>query len=279
MPAAGRRCRSPHPQILNSEILNTYRAFRIGKVIATCLSMRIARRDTICTTGIFHKMWRGHNREHVLESNAEKAAYLEALNDTYKKDISTSIEFHSFVLMGNHVHESGRLIRCKKGKLEKPLKLFGNWMRNANSRFGAGYNRRHDRQGKVAYDRPKTKEAKEGIDMLRVMFYGDSNPVRAGMVSRPSKYRYSTYRFYALGEKNRFTENITPPPEYMELGDTPEKRQRRYRQMCDIYMRKEGLIDDTPDEQVNEPHTVATMDSDSSTSSNQPKSRGDPLNI
>ena len=36
--------------------------------------MRQARRDTIRTTGIFHKMWRGHNRERVLESDEDKNA-------------------------------------------------------------------------------------------------------------------------------------------------------------------------------------------------------------
>jgi putative transposase len=191
-------------------------------------------------------MWRGHNREHVLESNDEKNAYLDCLLLTLNEKISPLVAWHSYCLMGNHAHETGRLNLEKRG--DDCIQTLGNWMRNAHSRFGQGYNRRHQRQGKVAYDRPKTKEVDAKGGLLEVMFYGDANPVKAGMVSHPSRYPYSSYQFYANGKKNRFTEKLTPPLEYLALGRSNSERQRRYRQLCDAYLREHGLISDRPSE-------------------------------
>jgi len=153
--------------------------------------------------------------------------------------------------MGNHTHETGgiQLGENKKSYL-CGIRELGNWMRRAHSRFGARYNRRHNRQGKVAYDRPKTSEIENEHQVLRVMFYGDVNPVRAGMVSHPSKYAFSSYKYYACGEKSIYAQHLTPPRGYLKLGKTSEARQRRYRQLCDEYMREAGLIADSPSEEM-----------------------------
>ncbi len=46
------------------------------------LPTRIASRYAIRDSGIFHKMWRGHNREHVLASRTDKLSYLNDLRIT-----------------------------------------------------------------------------------------------------------------------------------------------------------------------------------------------------
>ena len=113
----------------------------------------------------------------------------------------------------NHTHETGgiQLGENKKSYL-CGIRELGNWMRRAHSRFGAGYNRRHNRQGKVAYDRPKTSEIENDQQVLRVMFYGDVNPVRAGMVSHPSKYGFSSYKYYACGKRGNNRQKTTNNP-------------------------------------------------------------------
>ncbi|MCP4599376.1 MAG: hypothetical protein GY847_02380 [Proteobacteria bacterium] len=210
-------------------------------------SMRKPRRDSISCTGIIHKMWRGHNREHVLETDLDKNAYLHHLGDTYTDKIKKIVKWHSYCLMGNHSHEGNTItgIDNQRG-LKKGIKYLGNWMRNGHSRFGLEYNRQHNRQGKVAYDRPKTVEVKDESSFLKVMFYGDANPVRAGLTAHPSRYRHSSYKFYAYGKCNEHTVNLTPPPAYIALGSTPEQRQKKYRSLCDRYLREEGLINDKP---------------------------------
>ncbi|MCP4604250.1 MAG: hypothetical protein GY847_27630 [Proteobacteria bacterium] len=237
--------------------------------------MRRARRDSIGVTGIVHKMWRGHNREHVLETDVEKAAYLRHLGDTFTDEIKKQVQWYSYCLMGNHTHEGNRILGVNsKFGLKTGIQALGNWMRNGHSRFGAEYNRRHERQGKVAYDRPKTIEVKNEESVLRVMFYGDANPVRAGLVSHPSRYRHSSYRFYAYGEASEHTVHMTPPPAYLALGDTPEKRQKQYRSLCDRYLRVEGLIDDTPPE--HQSGGIAIKGTNSQNEEIPQRARGDP---
>ena len=209
--------------------------------------MRKPRLETISTTGTFHKMWRGHNRERVFADDVDKRAYLNDLARCLTEDLRRLLVWHAYCLMDNHTHENGQLEPDAQGDLTEAIRALGDWMRNAHSRFGQQYNRRHDRQGKVAYDRPKTTEVKDTIaDRQRAIFYADVNPVRAGMVKHPSQYRFSSYRFYAFGEADELTRHLTPPDWYVELGQTPEVRQMWYRRLCDAYMRELGLIDDAP---------------------------------
>jgi putative transposase len=194
-------------------------------------------------------MWKGHNGEHVLRSPLDKARYLKHLSDTYTGEIRKNIHWHAFCVMGNHTHEIGRVLTGPDSEnLDNGVKLLGDWMRNAHSRFGAEYNRRNNRYGKVAYDRPKTVPIDSHASMLAVMFYLDANPVRAGLVRHPSRYRHSSYRFYAYGERNELTRDLVPPDAYLSLGRTARERQRNYRRLCDEYLRLNDLLDDGPPE-------------------------------
>ena len=233
--------------------------------------MRIPRRYTIKDSGIFHKMWRGHNREHVLASHTDKSSYLNSLRITLTAAIAAYVVWHSYCLMGNHAHETGRLLL--KGRMRRCLKALGDWMRNAHSRFGMAYNRRNRRQGKVAYDRPKTKEIDAKGGLLRVMFYGDANPVAVGMVSHPSRYPYSSYRYYAYGKGDEITEALTPPPEYVALGSTPVERQKKYRELCDAYLREVGLLNDMPPGDAD----LAAIESEDVEAKIAASIRGDPI--
>ena len=212
--------------------------------------MRVPRILTLSVTGVFHKMWRGHNREYVFADDFEKHKYLGSLVDTYTPNFKNLIQFHSYCLMGNHTHEVGRVLAELTEGFKPAVKALGNWMRNGHSRFGFGYNLRHHRQGKVAYDRPKTTEIKNEFEVLKTMFYCDANPVRAGIVAHPSHYKHSSYRFYAFGEKNKYTGHLTPPTGYLAMGKSAPERRKRYRQLCDLYLRQQGLICDRPEEDV-----------------------------
>jgi putative transposase len=194
-------------------------------------------------------MWHGHNREFILGADSEKHAYLSALCKSFTDAFKETIHFHGYCLMGTHSHEVGRVLQ-NQNSLRDGVKTLGDWMRNAHSRFGTGYNLRHNRRGKVAYDRPKTEEIKNEWDVLRELFYADANPVRAKMVSHPSHYRHSSYRFYAEGKSDEFTKHLTPPPAYLALGKTPAARRAKYRSLCDAYLRAAGLLNDKPNEEV-----------------------------
>ena len=210
-------------------------------------------------TGIFHKTWRGHNREFVLDESLEKCEYLSRLAAAINDETRQKVKWHSFCLMGNHTHEAGSVVFDEnEGNFISGIKELGNWMRRGHASFGAGYNARHNRQGKVAYDRPATREVQDDTHLLKVMFYGDANPVRAGMVSHPSKYPFSTWHFYAYGKKSQHTKHLTAPKAYLALGKTPKARQKKYRSLCDAYLRAAGLINDQGTSEMESPFIGST---------------------
>jgi putative transposase len=213
--------------------------------------MRKSRQLQLADTGIFHKFFKGHNGEHIFASDAEKTEYLRCLCDSKNRHgIADHVLFYSYCIMSNHPHEIGKagwdsgIKHCK----EQGITALGNWMRNAHSRFGRWYNNTKQRFGKVSNERAKTTQMKSDIDTLKTMFYADANPVRAGLVTHPSKYRWSSYRFYAYGETNEFTDALNPPDAYLALGKTPRDRQRAYRSLMDAYLRRNQLLNDTPEE-------------------------------
>ena len=64
--------------------------------------MRKPRKETLGNTGLFHKMWRGHNREPVLEKIEDKRSYCRHLKDTYTDEVRQKVDIFSINLMTNH---------------------------------------------------------------------------------------------------------------------------------------------------------------------------------
>ena len=58
------------------------------------------------------------------------------------------------------------------------------------------------------------------------MRYIELNPVRAGMVSDPAQYPWSSDRSSGLGQTN---ERVTPHAQYLALGNEAANRQAEYR--------------------------------------------------
>lgn len=215
--------------------------------------MRKSRQTQLAETGIFHKFFKGHNGERILNTPAEKQVYLECLARTKKNPkIAPHIQLHSYCLMSNHPHEVGRAGWDISIKSARPvgIQALGNWMRNAHSQFGRWYNDANQRFGKVSNERAKTRQLSSEVDIINTMLYADANPVRAKMATHPSKYQWSSYRFYAYGETNEFTDILDVPAAYLALGKTPAQRQRAYRSLMDAYLRQNGLLDDAPEEDV-----------------------------
>jgi len=210
--------------------------------------MRIARRLVLPAKSIYHYMWRAINGKMVLKTKAMKRRFLESFFK-FMKRARNKVPLHGFCVMSNHFHKAASL-------LEDSTHM-SNWARSANSSFGQKYNRIQKRRGPVAQDRPKTIVVESQEALMRLMFYIDWNPVKAGMVTHPSEYEFSSYRYYAFGEVNEWTKHITPPQWYLDLGDTPEERQRIYRILCDEYNEKDKL---PSEEEVELGHAYGSTD-------------------
>ena len=190
----------------------------------------------------FHKLWRGHNKEWNLGSNADKTAYLAFLADEMRKDRALTDPaqekdpnpLHCLTLMSNHSHECFGL---------ENLELFSNLMRRHHGRYGQYFNRKHKRCGKVAQDRPKTIPIENDEHEMILAFYIHANPLRAGICKDAKDYPWSTHALFAFGKKAPWMENlkITFPNWYMRLGSTWQERQKNYRKAFDAYLLEYGL--------------------------------------
>lgn len=194
--------------------------------------MRVPRSLSLPPGSIFHLMWRAIDGALFLKSDEAKGQYLDRLFRFFGI-CQGAVSLYAFCVLSNHSHEAAEL----QGD-HSPLSA---WLRSAHSSIGHWLNTMLKRRGPVSQDRPKTVLVQGQEHLKRLMFYIDWNPVRAGLCKHPSEYPFSSYRFYAFGEINRWSKHITRPKWYLELGASDEDRQRAYRIQCDSYFYGEML--------------------------------------
>ena len=102
------------------------------------------------------------------------------------------------------------------------------------------FNYHYQRTGTLWEGRYKATLIDSEAYLLTCMRYIELNPVRAGMVSHPSEYPWSSYRCNALGQPNDL---LTPYSEYLQLGTSAEARQAAYRQLFKQHI-PEGSVDE-----------------------------------
>jgi putative transposase len=91
-------------------------------------------------------------------------------------------------------------------------------------------NETYQRHGGLWEGRYKCNVIESQAYLLSCMRYIELNPVRAGMVDHPAKYRWSSYAANALGVSNAV---LTAQDEYMALGRLPDDRHSAYRALFD----------------------------------------------
>ncbi len=188
--------------------------------------MRIARYLQLPAKSAFHYMWRCINGEMFMDSKQRKRMFLDSFFKFFKR-ARGKVLVYSFCVMSNHFHMAAELLAASR--------YLSLWARAGNSSFAQKVNRILKRRGPVGQDRPKTVVAEDAHALKRIMFYHDWNPVEAGIVDHPSKYEFSSYRYYAFGEENEWSKHLTPPQWYLDLGESSEARQVAYRRQCDEY--------------------------------------------
>lgn len=74
--------------------------------------------------------------------------------------------------------------------------------------------------------------------LLTCYRYIELNPVRADMAGDPGEYRWSSYRWHGLGERN---EVVTEHPLYLAPGASEEDRRVAYRALFRAHLEEEVL--------------------------------------
>jgi len=130
---------------------------------------------------IYHITSRGNARQRIFEDDKDRASFLELL-----KSIINRYNWlcHAYCLMDNHYH---LLIETPEGNLSQG-------MRQLNGIYTQRFNRKHTMVGHVFQGRFKAILVDKENYLLELCRYVVLNPVRAGIVKSPEKYKWSSYR-------------------------------------------------------------------------------------
>ena len=89
--------------------------------------------------------------------------------------------------------EAGRRVEKIRSRYTRRMHDLSEFMKSLLERFTKWFNRGHSRSGTLWEDRFKSVIVESGIAARTMAAYIDLNPVRAGMVSDPATYRWSSY--------------------------------------------------------------------------------------
>ena len=161
-----------------------------------------------------HIIARGVDRQAVFFQAQDYTLYLQALREAANNH---QCQVHAYVLMTNHVH-----LLVTPGQ-ERSLPLM---MQAMGRTYVQRLNARYHRTGTLWEGRYKASLVQSDKYLLTCQRYIELNPVRAGMVTAPGDYPYSSYRHHALGHADPL---LIAHRLYTSLGTDPATRQKAYR--------------------------------------------------
>jgi REP element-mobilizing transposase RayT len=149
---------------------------------------------------IWHVTSCGNEQKDIYRDDADREYFLLLLSQTV---IRFGWHLMSWVLMSNHYH---LLFQTPQTNLSKGMQ----WL---NGRFAQYFNRRYNRRGHLFQGRFHGALVERESYLLNVARYVVLNPVRAGMVSHPAEWQWSSYRQ---------TAGLEQPDSWLAIGDLLE---------------------------------------------------------
>ena len=135
------------------------------------------------STGIYHIILRGINRQNIFEDEEDAIRLLETI-ESYKE--KCGYEIYAYCFMGNHIH-----LLIKEGKEE-----LGIVFRRIGASYVYWYNWKYKRCGHLFQDRYKSEPIEDDTYFSTVLRYIHRNPLKANIVKDIEKYKWSSYNEY-----------------------------------------------------------------------------------
>ena len=138
-----------------------------------------------------HIVARGNQKRIVFKAGCDFKRYFMLI---HKYKLKYSCLIYGYCLMPNHIH----LI------LESPLGLraMSRFMHCVNQCYAMGFNVKYEKVGHLWQNRYKNLIVLKDNYLLNLITYIEYNPVRAGLVSAPEEYAWSSFRSRILGEQS-----------------------------------------------------------------------------
>ena len=138
-----------------------------------------------------HVIQRGNNREKCFTSDNDRQFYLNCL---FEYSAKYDVDILAWVLMTNHVH-----LLCTSqldGGISKMMQSIGR-------KYVRYYNKVNERTGTLWEGRFKSTAVETERYFIEVHKYIEFNPVKAGIVSKPEDYKWSSAFVIETGSVKR----------------------------------------------------------------------------
>jgi putative transposase len=162
---------------------------------------------------------RGNNRNILFTDDSDRNQFMAWLREAVRE---SELQLHAWVLMPDHVH----LL------LSSPTETgLGSLMQRLGRRYVRWFNDRHERTGTLWEGRYRSTVVEPSQYLLACYRYIEMNPVRAGLVSDPAFWGWSSCRAHLGLESDPF---LTDHAAFWALGNTPFERQAAYRRLLEV---------------------------------------------
>lgn len=163
-----------------------------------------------------HVIQRGNDRQVIVRDDADRERLLGLLTEQARL---FKVAVHAYVIMDNHFH------LLATPETDDGLPKF---MQAVGRSYVRYFNLRHQRSGTLWEGRYRSNVIESERYLLACMVYIDLNPVRAGMVTRPDDFKWSSYR-HSMGQLSNHL--VTPHALFWALGNTPFAREVAYAEL------------------------------------------------
>jgi putative transposase len=171
----------------------------------------------------YHLTARGNNRQDIFLDDHDRYTFLDMLAQAVDR---YGLKVHAFCLMTNHYH---LFLHTSAANLARAM----HWL---NNRYTKRFLFRHDRSGHLFQGRYKAVLIVNEAHWITLAHYIHLNPVRAGIVTDPASYPWSSFLDYTRPEARHpwFDQEWV----LARYGHSPGERRRRYRQACLMHSEK-----------------------------------------
>jgi putative transposase len=163
-----------------------------------------------------HVVQRGNDRRSIFLESDDYAFCRDCFWHAARK---CGVAIHAYVLMTNHLH----VLATPACATSLPR-----MMQSVGRVYVQYFNSKCARTGTLWEGRYKAAIVDDEHYLLTCMRYIELNPVRAGMVSNPGEYPWSSFRANGLGDADPI---VTHHPAFAQLGSTPGDRRVAYREL------------------------------------------------
>jgi putative transposase len=160
-----------------------------------------------------HVIVRGNDRQVVFRTDGDRVFFHRCLWESSRQG---GAAIHAYVFMTNHIHLL--VTEGAAGALSDTIQSLGR-------RYVSYFNFLHGRTGTLWEGRYRSSLVETERYLITCQRYIEMNPVRSGIVRRPSDYPWSSHRHFVAGQPDDL---VTPHSLILSLAKDERERRKEY---------------------------------------------------